>query len=185
LQLNFTKTLEGISLEARRTAGTGESIIEFRPSISLRATVQRVEVNGKPLAFRVEANDEDQHVVVRFPVSEGRKLLRIFISNDFAITATAGLPPLGSVSSGVRILSETWSASHDQLTLDVSGSAGAQYELKVWNAAQIERVEGADLKKKLDGSVLVVQIPNSTSESYAHAKIVIHFANAQDRGKRR
>jgi GH15 family glucan-1,4-alpha-glucosidase len=185
LQLNFTKTLEGISLEARRTAGTGESIIEFRPSISLRATVQRVEVNGKPLAFRVEENDEDQHVVVRFPVSEGRKLLRIFISNDFAIAATAGLPPLGSVSSGVRILSETWSASHDQLTLDVSGSAGAQYELKVWNAAQIERVEGAELKKKLDGSVLVVQIPNSTSESYAHAKIVIHFANAQDRGKRR
>ena len=185
LRLNFTKTAEGISLEVARTAGNGQSIIEFRPSISLRATVQRVEVNGKPLAFRVEANDEDQHVVVRFPVSEGRTLLRIFISNDFAVTATPTLPPLGSLSSGVRILSETWSASHDQLTLDVSGSAGAQYELKVWNAAQIERVEGAELKKKSDGSVLTLQTPSGGSESYAHAKIVIHFSAVQSKGKRR
>jgi len=185
LQLNFTKTAEGISLEAARTAGTGESIIEFRPSISLRATVQKVELNGKPLAFRVEASDEDQHVVVRFPVSEGRTLLRIFISNDFAVTATAVLPSLGSVSSGVRILSETWSASHDQLTLDASGSAGAQYELKVWNAAQIERVEGAELKKKPDGSVLALQIPSGGSESYAHAKIAIHFSTVREKAKRR
>jgi GH15 family glucan-1,4-alpha-glucosidase len=185
LRLNFTKTLEGISLEALRTAGTGESIVEFRPSISLRAAVQKVEVNGKPLAFRVETNDEDQHVIVRFPVSEGPKVLRIFVLNDFAVTATQALPPLGSVSAGVRILSETWSASHDQLTLDVSGTRGAQYELKVWNAAQIGSVEGAELKKKPDGSVLALQIPDGGSEGYAHAKIVIHFSDAQNRGKHR
>jgi GH15 family glucan-1,4-alpha-glucosidase len=185
LRLNFTKTLEGISLEALRTAGSGETIIEFRPSISLRAIVQKVELNGKPLPFRIEANDDDQHVVVPFPISEGRKLLRIFVLNDFAVTATQALPPLGSVSNGVRILSETWSAPHDQLTLDVSGSAGARYELKVWNAAQIERVDGAELKKQSDGSVLVLQVPSSTSENYAHAKIVIHFSAVQSKGKRR
>src|SRR6266446_5176062 len=185
LQLNFTKSAEGIFLEAGRTAGTGESIVEFRPSISLRAAVQKAELDGKPLAFRVEANDEDQHVVVRFPVSDGPKLLRIFVLNDFAVTATQALPPLGSVSAGVRILSETWSASHDQLTLDVSGTRGAQYELKVWNAAQTGSVEGAELKKKPDGSVLALQIPDGGSEGYAHAKIVIHFSNAQNRGKHR
>jgi hypothetical protein len=85
----------------------------------------------------------------------------------------------------MRILSETWSASHDQLTLDVSGTRGAQYELKVWNAAQIGSVEGAELKKKPDGSVLALQIPDGGSEGYAHAKIVIHFSDAQNRGKHR
>src|SRR4029077_9911827 len=129
--------------------------------------------------------DEDQHVIVRFPVSEEPKLLRVFVLNDFAVTATQALPALGSVSGGVRILSESWSASHDQLTLDVSGSSGAQYELKVWNAAQIERVEGAELKKKPDGSVLALQIPSSGSESYAHAKVVIHFSDVQSKGKHR
>jgi len=97
--------------------GTGESTIEFRPAISLRATVQKAELNGKPLPFRVETNDEDQHVVVRFPVSEGQKFVRIVVVNDFGVTSTAVLPPLGSVSAGLRILSETWTASHDQLTL--------------------------------------------------------------------
>ena len=185
LELNFTKTAEGIFLEAGRTAGTGESIIEFRPSISLRATVQKAELNGKPLAFRVEANDEDQHVIVRFPVSEGQKFLRIFLTNDFAVTATAVLPPLGSASSGVRILSETWSSSHDQLTLDVSGAAGARYELKTWNAAQIERVEGAELKRKPEGAILSLHIPGSGPETYARTKIVIHFGDLQSRSKRR
>jgi len=75
----------------------------------LRATVQKAELNGKPVSFRVETNDEDQHVIVRFPVSQGQKFLRILISNDFAVTSTAALPPLGSVSTGLRILSETWS----------------------------------------------------------------------------
>jgi GH15 family glucan-1,4-alpha-glucosidase len=185
LELNFTKTAEGIFLEAGRTSGTGESIIEFRPSISLRATVQKAELNGKPFPFRVETNGEDQHVVVQFPVSEGQKFLRIFLTNDFAVTATSVLPALGSVSSGVRILSETWSPSHDQLTLDVSGATGAHYELRLWNAAQIERVEGAELKKKPEGAILSLQIQGGGPETYTRTKIVIHFSDMQDRSKRR
>jgi GH15 family glucan-1,4-alpha-glucosidase len=185
LELTFTRTAEGIFLEAARTAGTGESSLEFRPSISLRATVQRAELNGKPLPFRVEANDEDQHVFVRFPVGEGQKFLRIIVTNDFAVTPTTALPALGDTSTGLRILSETWSPSHDELAMDVSGATGTQYELKVWNAAQIERVDGAELKKKSEGAILLVQIPSNGYEVYAHTKIVIHFSNVQNKGKRR
>jgi GH15 family glucan-1,4-alpha-glucosidase len=185
LELTFTRTAEGIFLEAGRTVGTGESTVEFRPSISLRATVQKAELNGKALPFRVETNDEDQHVLVKFPVGEGQKFLRIFVTNDFTVTPMTALPALGSTSTGVRILSETWSPSHDQLTMDISGAAGTQYELKVWNAAQIERVEGAELKKKPEGSILMLQIPSNRSEAYKHIKIVIHFSNVQSTGKRR
>jgi hypothetical protein len=186
LELNFKRTEEGIFLEAARSAGTGESFIEFRPAISLRATVQRAELNGKPLSFRVEANEEDQHVFVRFPVGEGQKFLRIIVTNDFAVTAAPGLPPLGGTSTGVRILSQSWSPSHDQLTLDVSGMAGAQYELKVSNASQIDHVDGAQLKKKPEGSILALQIPaNGDSAGYAQMKVVIHFSALQNKGKRR
>src|SRR6266404_4275638 len=184
LQLDLTRSAEGIFLEAGRTAGTGESTIEFRPAISLRATVQKAELNGKPLSFRVETNDEDQHVIVRFPVSEGQNFVRIVVANDFAVTSTAALPPLGSVSTGLRILSETWTTSHDALTLNVSGSAGAQYQLNVWNAAQIDHVEGAELKKKPEVSTLTLQIPRSGPDSYTQTKIVIHFSGEQSKGKR-
>jgi hypothetical protein len=186
LELNLKKTEEGIFLEAARTAGTSESTIEFRPAISLRATVQKAELNGKPLPFKVEANEEDQHVFVRFPVAEGQKILRIIVANDFAVTVASALPPLGSTSSGLRILSQSWSPSHDQLTLDVSGAAGARYELKVSNAAQIDRVDGAELKKKPDVPILIVQIPSSGgSENYAQTKVVIHFSEVKNKGKRR
>jgi GH15 family glucan-1,4-alpha-glucosidase len=184
VQLNFTDTAEGISLEARRTAGAGESIIDFRPSISLRAAVQKVELNGKPVAFRVEANDQDQHVIISFPVSDGQKSLRIFVQNDFAVSAASPLPPLGSQSRGLRIFSETWSPARDQLTLDLSGASGAQYELKVWNPSQIQRVEGADLKKDSARSSITLQIPDSTSGPYVHAKVVFHFIDVKGKGKR-
>jgi hypothetical protein len=185
LELTFTRTAEGIFLETGRTAGTGETTIEFRPSISLRATVQKAELNGKPLPFRVETNEEDQHVLVKFPVAEGQKFLRLFVTNDFGVTPMTALPALGSTSTGVRILSEAWSPSHDELTLDVSGAAGTQYELKASNAAQIERVEGAQIKKKPEGAILLLQMPGNTSEVYAHTKVIIHFSNAQSKGKRR
>jgi hypothetical protein len=186
VELNFKKTEEGIFLEAARTAGKGESTIEFRPSISLRATVQRAELNGKPLPFRVEANDEDQHVLLRFPVAEGQKFLRILVTNDFAVSATTVLPPLGSTSAGVRILSQTWTPSHDQLTLDVSGMAGAQYELNLSNAAEIDHVDGARLKKKPEGSILALQIPASgNSSGYAQTKVLIHFSAVQNKSKPR
>lgn len=185
LELTFTRTVEGIFLEAARTAGTGESTIDFRSAVSLRATVQKAELNGKPIPFHVEANDEDQHVIVKFAVADGQKFLRIFVTNDFAATPVTALPALGSTSTGVRILSETWSASHDELTMEVSGAIGAQYELKLWNATQIERVEGAQLKKTPEGAILLLQIAGNSSEAYAHAKIVIHFSNAQSKAKRR
>ena len=170
-------------MEAGRASGSAECIVEFRPAISLRASVNRVELNGKPLPFHLEANEQDQHVIVSFPAGEGQKFLRIIVQNDFAVSATSPLPPLGSQSRGLRILSETWSPARDQLTLDVSGASGARYELNVWNPSQLQRVEGADLKKNPDSSVLMLHIPSSASEQYMSAKIVLHFAEAKTKSK--
>src|SRR6266849_4037891 len=184
VQLTYTKTAEGIFLEAGRTSGATECTVEFRPAVSLRATVNRVELNGKPLPFRMEANDQDQHVIVSFPVGEGQKLLRIFVLNDFAVSAASPLPPLGSQSRSLRILSETWSSARDQLTLDLSGASSGRYELKVWNPSQIQSVEGAELKKNPDNSTIALRIPNSDSEPYVHAKVVFHFASVKSKGER-
>ena len=65
-----------------------------------------------------------------------------------------------------------------------SGASGAQYELKLWNPSQIQRVEGADLKKNPDSSSIILQIPNSGSEQYLHAKVVLQFADVKNKGKR-
>jgi len=184
IQLSYTRNKEGIFLEAGRTSGSAECTVEFRPAISLRAAVNRVELNGKLVPFRLETNEEDQHVIVSFPVGEGQKFLRIIVQNDFGVSAASSLPPLGSQSRGLRILSETWSFARDQLSLDLSGVGGASYELKVWNPAQIQSVEGAELKKTPDGSAVMLKIPNSASGPYVRAKVVFHFAEVKTKYKR-
>ncbi len=162
LGMNYSKTEEGIMLETGLTSGSEECTFEFRPAISLRAKVQKVELNGKPVPFQVETHGNDQHVVVQFPIGAGKHFLRIRLLDEFGYSDKSVLPELGSASQGLRVLSETWSPSRDQLTLDVSGAAGHEYELKIWNENQIQKLEGAVLGELTPW----VQIPASDSEPY-------------------
>jgi glycogen debranching enzyme len=175
LLINYAMTGEGIVLETGLTSGSEECTVEFRPAISLRAKVQKVELNGKPVPFQVETRGSDQHIVVQFPITKGKYFLRIRLLNDFGLSEQSALPVLGSASRGLRILSETWSPSRDQLTLEVSGAAGHEYELKTSNKDQIEKLEGAVLREQTPW----IQIPLSDSEPYPHAKVVIHFSTGQ------
>jgi glycogen debranching enzyme len=185
LSLSYTKAEDGIYLELERTKGTDECTLEFRPAISLRAKVQSADLNGKPVQFQLEPSSEDQHVVVRIPATEGRKFVRIHVVNDFGVSVSTSLPPLGSTSQGLRVLSETWSDAKDQLALELSGAAGQRYQLKLWNPSQIQRVEGGEISKQPEGAAVTVQMPHSDSEAYTHSKVVFYFAAEQGKAKKR
>ena len=176
VKLSYMKSAEGIFLEAARTSGSGECTVEFRPAISLRGKVQRADLNGKAVEFHVEPSGDDQHAVVRIPVGEERQTLRIAILNDFGASVDSTLPGLGSMSQGLRIVSERWSPAKDELALDVSGLPGKRYELKLWGAREVQRVEGGELNKKGEAATVGVLIPGNDAEAYSHAKVVFHFA---------
>jgi hypothetical protein len=182
LLVNYRKADEGIVLEAGLTKGSEECTIEFRPSISLRAKVQKAELNGKPVPFRIEASGEDQHVVVRFSAKSEKSFLRIRILHDFGVSVPSSLPLLGSMSRGLRILSESWSPSRDQLTLEVSGAAGEKYGLRAWNLGEIQGVDGASFNPKAENWEIGIKIPASGTEQYPHLKIVIHFSDGRGKG---
>ena len=110
---------------------------------------------------------------MRFPVNAGPNTLVIRIKNDFGLSLSNELPPLGSASRGLRVLSESWNASKTELTLEVSGRAGSGYQLDVWNPNQIASVEGAVLTKL---GKLEVQMPPGASDSYLRQNLVLHFA---------
>jgi hypothetical protein len=171
VEFEYRKTADSIVLEAHRK-GTGDCWVEFSPALSLRAQVISAELNGRSLPFKVQANVEDQHAVVRFPIYGGPNTLVIRVKNDFGISVSNVLPPLGSASRELRILSETWDSARDELTLDTSGIPGGKYQLSVWNAAQITSVEGADLSKT---GKLEIQFPPAADEAYMHQQIVIHL----------
>ena len=171
VDFRYRKTADSVVLETKR-AGSGDCWVEFSPSFSLRTQVVKVELNGRAVPFKLQPNGNDQHVLVRFPVADGLSTLVVHVKNDFGLALTNELPPLGSASHGLRILSEAWNASKTELSLQVSGLAGIRYELSVWNPGQITSVEGAVLSKP---GKLEIQIPPG-SDSYLQQKIVIHFA---------
>jgi len=171
VDFQYHKTPDTITLETTRS-GTGECWVEFSPAFSLRTKVASAEMNGRPLAFKVQPNGEDQHLSLRFPVSAGPNSLVIGVKNDFGLTLDNELPPLGSASRSLRVISNSWNSAHDQLTLEVSGLPGVDYELGVWNPGEISSVEGAVLTGR---GRIRIKMPMGKDGEYLHHSVVIHF----------
>ena len=175
LRLAYGRSANEISLVVTRK-GSGDCSLEFSPALSLRAQILGAEVNGRRVPFQVNHSHVDQHVTVRFPVGSGASTLRLRIRDDFGLSISPVLPPLGSASQGLRVLSESWTPARDSLTLEVSGAPGRQYEIGMWNAARVASVEGAELVRIDSESARIrMVVPASTSEPNPHEKIVIHF----------
>ena len=172
LDIYYKKSADTLTLEAKRS-GTGECWVEFSPALSLRAEVVSVELNGRPLAFKVQPTQNDQHLLLRLPISGSSNVLTVRVKNDFGLTVTNELPHLGSASRGLRVISEAWNSARNQLNMEVSGRAGSRYELGVWNAGQVSSVDGGTLTKS---GKLEIQMPQGDPESYTSQSLVLHFA---------
>jgi glycogen debranching enzyme len=177
LRVAYRKTVSEITLDVSR-AGNGDCNLEFSPAVSLRAQITGVEINGRRVPFQIHKSDVDQHVSVRVPINSGANTLRIRLKNDFGLSLSPTLPPLGSASQGLRVISESWAPAHDTLTLEVSGAQGKQYEVGIWNPAQVASVEGAELvKTDAENATIKIQIPANASDPYVAEKITIHFTS--------
>jgi glycogen debranching enzyme len=176
LRILYRKTVDEITLKVNANGGSDCSL-EFSPAVSLRAQVTGVEINNRPLPFRVDKSDVDQHVTARFPVISGPNTLRIRTKNDFGLSLSPALPPLGSSSQGLRVISESWTPARDGLRLEVSGVPGEQYQVVLWNATQVASVEGAELvKTNVEQARINIRIPGDASQPYLHETITIHFS---------
>lgn len=179
VSVSYQKTAGTVTFEVKRT-GAGDCVLELSPALSLRSTVTSVDLNGHTLPFRASATASDQHVTVRFPVAEGASTIRIHLKNDFGLGFSNMLPPLGSSSQGMRVLSESWNSTHTQLSLALSGLAGKRYELLVWNPSQIVSVRGGKLKDgSQDQADLTVEFPSGNAGSYVRQELVISFTGAK------
>jgi glycogen debranching enzyme len=172
--IKFQRSDDEMTLEVRRS-GTGDLFLDFEPALSLRAEVTAVTLNGRPIGFKMQLNDTDQHLQVRFPVYGGPSVLRVQMRHDFTVSYSSRLPQLGSRSEGLRILSENWSSKYE-LTLNVEGIAGKPYELVVSSAKEIASVEGGTLRKNSNVVDAMLVSPASGKDAYVRSTLVFRFA---------
>jgi len=79
--------------------------------------------------------------------------------------------------SNLKVLSESWNANRDRLEVEVSGLAGREYQILVWGAAQISKLEGAELVRTgQQGYKIVVRLPSTPGHNYTRHKITFEFA---------
>jgi hypothetical protein len=174
LDLSYQHRPDGIELEIKRS-GTGECSLEFSPAMSLRATAS-AELNGHSLPVHLDKNTVDQHATVRFPVSAGTSTLRMRVRNDFGLALSSQLPPLGARSQGLRVISESWNSSLDELAVQLAGLPGNTYELAIWNPEQVKSVDGANLEKVSPAQgLLKVVFPTGTTNDFVHTKLTFHL----------
>lgn len=179
VSVKYQKAPGTVTFDVRRT-GAGECVLELSPALSLRSSVTSVELNGRSLPFHVSATASDQHVTVRFPVAEGTSAVHMHLKNDFDLGFSSMLPPLGSSSQGLRVLSESWNSARTQFSLTLSGLAGKSYDLSVWNPSQIASVRGGKLKDVNQGQAdLTVEFPPANARSYVRQELVVNFAGAK------
>jgi len=173
LDLHFSRSADAVTVTADRHGGPALRL-NFRPALSPRAQVFGVTLNGKPLAFRLEPGPSDQHLVVEAELAPGANTLKVRLRDDFSVSVANRLPPAGSVSQGLHILSESWNAARDTLTLETQGFPGKTYVLSVWGKEQIKSIDGARLGSD---AFLEESFPSSESASEPRDQTVtLHFA---------
>ena len=181
LNLHYSRSSSIIELQIENT-GTQNCTVEFNPAVSLRAKIRSVEMNGRAVQFHIAANSSDQHVITSVSAAKGTTTLRIRLTDDFGVSYHAELPQLGTPGEGLRIISEEWTPSKDQLTLSVSGIPGRHYQLEVADASQVESVDGAEWTTgEPASSSLRFMIPVDQGALRAHATITFHFARDRQR----
>ncbi len=179
LDVSYQRSPGMLTLEVKR-AGSGDCNLDFSPALSLRSSVVSVELNGHSLPFHMSTGASDQHVSMRAALTQTTSTIRIRLKNDFGVRVANTLPPLGSASQGLRVLSETWNSARTQVTLSLSGLAGRRYELSVWNPSQVVSVHGGKLGDvRADQATLAVEFPAGSAESYMHQDVVLSFAGAK------
>ncbi|HEV7217333.1 MAG TPA: amylo-alpha-1,6-glucosidase [Terriglobales bacterium] len=175
LDLKYRRDAENVSLEVTRS-GSGQCAVEFSPAFSPRAEISSTTINGRAVRSQSQVNKEDQHLATEFPVTSENTILRMNVRNDFGVRYSITLPPQGESSQALKIVSEAWAPGYNELTLEVAGIAGKQYDLFVLNPGLISSIDGAELVKNETSTSLEVKLPGDNSASYVHGKVSIHLS---------
>jgi glycogen debranching enzyme len=173
LDFTYHRTADGIILEVQRH-GNASLQLTFSPAMSLRAKILDAEVNGHKIALAPSANENDQHPTVSLPIASDKTTIHMRVSDNFGIACPFAVPADGTPSSNLKIISEQWNPSRDQLQLQVAGVNGKTYDVPIFGAPSGIAVTGARITK-LPGLALEIVFPPGPKDAYSTQMITLKF----------
>ena len=172
LTLSYHHSAGEITLEVTRH-GEQSVQLEFLPGFSLRTHVLSAEIDGKAAKFGTlePANEVDQHITILIPINGDHTVVRLRLRDEFGIVYPYVAPTTGTVTSGIRFISEHWNAAHDRLELQVAGAGGAKYRVPLTGDLTGLTVTGAGLAQ----DSLQIEFPPGPFGSYTTKEVILQF----------
>jgi hypothetical protein len=132
------------------------------------ATLQSIEVNGKP----VHADRTAQSPSVHLSIPRGTTTVRVRIAGGIAVVVPPQRPRLGDTSRGVKLIRERFSGNDYALTVDASSRYGATLVLLTpW---RVVGVDGAQWKPEGDAGYRLTIPPDAAETAYRRVVIHVH-----------
>ncbi len=175
-QLDFVYHSVGgdITLDVQRH-GSGNVQLDFSPALSLRAKVLDADVNGRKIAPKIDANENDQHATVSVPISTDKTTIHLRVTGNFGIAYPFAAPADGAPSSGLKVVSEHWNAAHDVLQIHLEGISGTNYEMPIFNMPVPFEMDGALGKDRPSGHVMLIQFRKGPPGAYIPLTLTLRF----------
>jgi glycogen debranching enzyme len=174
IDLAYHAVADDLTLDVTRH-GSGKVELFYSPALSPRAKIVTAEVNGSKVSPHSVPNQDDQHAALEVPITAEKTAIHLHVTGNFGIGTSYVAPADGAQSSALKIVSEQWNASHDQLQLRVAGVGGKIYALPIYNAPSGIAVEGASIIKPPSGLALEIKLPSGPSEAYTTQTVTLRF----------
>jgi glycogen debranching enzyme len=174
LDLTYHVVGDDITLEVQRH-GSGKVDLFFSPAISPRARVLAAEVNAQKVTPKISTNDSDQHPTFPVPITADKTTVHLRVAGNFAIGYPYPVPADGAASTALKFVSRQWSATHDQLQLQLAGVSGQTYRLPLFNAPSGIAVRGAKIVKPGGGLAIEVAFPPGAAGTFAVQTVTLQF----------
>ena len=176
--LNFVyhRSANDLTVKVERQ-GSDDVQLEFSPAFSLRTQVTEVLVDGKRTSLESGAkeNGEDQHPTVSVPLSGGTTTITLRFRNDFRIEYPYTAPEQGAPSRNLKIVSETWNPTRDQLQLRIAGGGGASYDIPIYGDLAGVAAQGGTIQQREKQTVVHVSFPSGPSDVFSDQVVTLQF----------
>ena len=169
LTLDYERTDPTVKLRVRASGASGFRF-SFGPALGLGTKVRSAELNGAPLALKIEESPSSQAVRPRMEFAlTGDDTVEVSFDPAPEIIPPRASTMTGDLNRGLKII-RTGLVDHE-LTIWVEGLAGETYVLELKNGGKVDSVKGATF----DGRRLTIDIPAGKPGEFLRREISIRL----------
>lgn len=153
LELKIEKDSRILSIEKK---GTKEIELVFEPDFALGSQITKVSLDGKNNKFEITDNGQAAQLKTIIPVSKKHELVINCIPAP-EIFIIPGATQIGATNEGLKVISQKLAGRN--LTIEVEGVPGKNYELGIKNGSLAKSISGAAEK---NGKLIIFIKGNGT-----------------------